>query len=779
MLFRRELSRGKKIILAEKHFRMETIDKATELLQKLEKLTTQQTALALETNKLRFEIEQFKKIEIQKPIATAPVPMPVKPIVELVEKQPEKTAIVHIALQTESANFNYEKFIGENLLSKIGIIITVIGVSIGVKYSIENQLISPLTRIILGYIFGGALMGLGFKLKEKYTTYSAVLVSGSIALLYFISYVAYVYYALFPQTIAFLLMVLFTVFAVYVALTYKQQIIALFGLVGAYAIPFLLSDGSGNVLILFSYVLIINIGILLVAFQKYWKIVHYAAFIITWLVVLSWRFSSYNSKEHFWIALLFCTAFMLLFYGILLAYKLIKKEIFATIDIVFLFWNAFIYYSICYFTINTNDSFEKYLGAFTLLIGLLNLSFARWIQKQKTYDSQLYYAIITLAIVFFTLAIPVQLDGNWVTLFWIFQATLLFSFGRLKNIYFYEKFAIPVFFLALFSLLDGWNQSYSLYNINYQLFLSVFNIHFLTSVLFIFALATIVYINFKHKKPTNGNHISILYNQVFPVVLGVIIFVSLWLEIDYYWEKLYVASEQKVINFEGMFNQNFKHLKTVWLINYGIGFSIFMQFLHQKKFKNYTFQSIGFLVGIVFLTGFLLFGLHSLSYLANAYYTNVPAVFKTSFLYVFFRYFSLVIVALFLYQLFKGIYQENIYFKFKIWYDGLLSITLLWLFSSELFYWLERTHAPQTNKLGLTVLWGVFALFLISYGIFKAKKHLRIGAIVLLAITLLKLFLYDISHLDTLRKTIILVLLGIVFLIISFIYNKFKHTFLE
>jgi uncharacterized membrane protein len=61
-----------------------------------------------------------------------------------------------------------EKFIGENLISKIGVVITVIGVAIDAKYSIENNLISPLTRIILGYLSSVVLLCIGMKLKTNY-----------------------------------------------------------------------------------------------------------------------------------------------------------------------------------------------------------------------------------------------------------------------------------------------------------------------------------------------------------------------------------------------------------------------------------------------------------------------------------------------------------------------------------------------------------------------------------------------------------------------------------
>jgi uncharacterized membrane protein len=81
--------------------------------------------------------------------------------------------------------------------------------------------------------------------------------------------------------------------------------------------------------------------------------------------------------------------------------------------------------------------------------------------------------------------------------------------------------------------------------------------------------------------------------------------------------------------------------------------------------------------------------------------------------------------------------------------------------------------------LGLSILWGIYALWLISLGIWKQKKHLRIGAIVLFGLTLVKLFVYDISHLDTISKTIVFVSLGVLLLIISFLYNKFKNLILD
>ena len=221
-----------------------------QLNQKLETLLSKQELFAKELMTLYQEIEDLKKMGNQ----VSPVEKVVKP--DIVEEKPQLVSVPLKELTKETfeepiakphpekhtsiignrkpkRKSDWEKFIGENLINKIGIVITVLGVAIGAKYSIENNLISPLTRIILGYLTGLGLLGFGIKLKAKYENYSAVLVSGALAIMYFITFAAYSFYDLFPQIMAFALMLLFTVFGVVAALNYNKQIVAHIGLVGA------------------------------------------------------------------------------------------------------------------------------------------------------------------------------------------------------------------------------------------------------------------------------------------------------------------------------------------------------------------------------------------------------------------------------------------------------------------------------------------------------------------------------------------------------------------
>ena len=151
----------------------------------------------------------------------------------------------------------------------------IIGVGIGVKYAIDHDWISPAMRIVLGYLVGLGLLGFGFRLKQKYENFSAVLMSGAMAIFYFISYAAHAYYELIPIWMSFALMAGITILTVYLALNYNTQVIAHIGLVGAYTIPFLFLETNERPEIFFPFMAILNGGILILSLIKQWKSLFY------------------------------------------------------------------------------------------------------------------------------------------------------------------------------------------------------------------------------------------------------------------------------------------------------------------------------------------------------------------------------------------------------------------------------------------------------------------------------------------------------------------------
>jgi len=70
---------------------------------------------------------------------------------------------------------------------------------------------------------------------------------------------------------------------------------------------------------------------------------------------------------------------------------------------------------------------------------LIHLVLSIIIYKQKLADRNLFYLYFGLFITFITIAIPVQLDGNWVSLLWACEGVVLFWIGRVKQVAMYEK----------------------------------------------------------------------------------------------------------------------------------------------------------------------------------------------------------------------------------------------------------------------------------------------------------------------------------------------------
>ena len=78
-------------------------------------------------------------------------------------------------------------------------------------------------------------------------------------------------------------------------------------------------------------------------------------------------------------------------------------------------------------------------------------------------------------------------------------------------------------------------------------------------------------------------------------------------------------------------------------------------------------------------------------------------------------------------------------------------------------------------RLGLSILWGLYSLLLIGLGIFKKSQVLRIAGIVLFSVTLVKIFFFDLVSLSILSRTILFLALGVLLLLTSYLYQRYKE----
>ncbi|MET0752456.1 MAG: DUF2339 domain-containing protein [Pyrinomonadaceae bacterium] len=697
------------------------------------------------------------------------------------------------APQIEPLKANLEKFIGENLLSKIGIVILVVGVAIGAKYAIDRNLISPLMRIILGYAFGFGLLGFAIKLKPKYLNFSAVLLSGAMAIMYFITYFAYSLYGLFSQASAFALMLIFTIFTVAAAINYNRQVIAHIGLVGAYAVPFLLSDNSGNYAFLFAYMAIINCGILAISLKKYWKPLFYTSFIFTWATYYGWYMMKYQAAEHFNPALIFLSVFFLIFYLTFIAYKLISRENVAIENIVLTLANSFIFYALGYSILDRSEGFANYLGLFTVVNAAIHFVFAFSVSRLKLIPKDLIYLLSALVLTFATIAVPVQLDGNFVTLVWTVEAAILFWIGRTKQIRLYEYYSFPLMFLATVSLVADWIafNDFRVFNDIRQNGYHFFNGTFITSCVFVVAFSFIHFLNKDEKyEPALDAEIHKPLSYLIPTIALCALYNTFRIQIHNYF--YFQTSVTDVADFNSPLLENqlsadkaVNYFNALWQINYTMFFLTVLSFINLKRWKSPALAFAALILQVFTFVIFLTVGLYLLGELRESYLLATNAEpFQRGIMHILVRYISYAFFAAAILTFYGHIKQEFLREhlpenSLKSAFDFILYFSLWIIFSSELINWMDILGYKDSYKLGLSILWGIYALVLIILGIYQNNKHLRVGAIVLFGVTLAKLFFYDIAELDTISKTIVFVSLGILLLIVSFLYNKYKHLIFE
>jgi hypothetical protein len=308
-------------------------------------------------------------------------------------------------------------------------------------------------------------------------------------------------------------------------------------------------------------------------------------------------------------------------------------------------------------------------------------------------------------------------------------------------------------------------------------------------MLFVLAFGYVTWLNFNRNYTSpiiDKEPLTKFVSYAIPLVFLFILYNSFRLEIATYWDQLYDATAISKLaqgNEKSQFYHNLDLIsfKQIWVLNYSLFFLTILSFVNIKKLINRQLGLLNLILNTLAIAIFLVQGLYAVSELRESFLEqSLAQYYQRSGFNLVIRYISLVFLTGIVYSVFQYIRQGFIGKDLKKEYDLFFHVTVLWVLSSELFSWMDiATLSTHSYKLGLSILWGIYALWLISLGIWKQKKHLRIGAIVLFGLTLVKLFVYDISHLDTISKTIVFVSLGVLLLIISFLYNKFKNLILD
>jgi uncharacterized membrane protein len=734
-----------------------------------------------------------KVVVTEKPIVKeTPLPKPVqeKPIVPepaLTEKLtvPETGAISQKEtvsttkqeqpkLQPENEP-DIEKFIGENLANKIGIAVLVLGIAFFVKYAIDKNWINEAGRVMIGLASGGILIGLAHYFRNSYRSFSSVLVGGGLSVFYFSIAFAFHQYHLIGQTAAFIIMLMITVFAVLLSLYYKRQELAILATIGGFITPFLVSTGQENYIALFTYLCILNAGLTALSWFKKWPAINTISLFFTTVIFSGWLIKRIAFEDvatfPFNHALLFAT----LFYGLFITMNIINsirlKNKFTAFDFIILLSTNFLYYGAGIIILGYwNESLSGISltirqGLFTLSLGLFNLLLTGIFYRKKTVDRNFVALLTGLSLTFISLTAPVLLRGNHVVLFWAAESVVLLVLYQRSRIALLKIASLIILFLMLISLVISWNQLY--FGEGVVIMPVIINKGFITTLA---AAAALFIYYYRMQKETAEMFVS-GYTAEAAGKNVLTIAVSL----------LYLAG---ILELYYQFSERVPDIPVyrIYLQAYSFAFVTVLFFIVKK---NAGYPLLKFALTI-FCLGIYLVNISSNQDVSFRLLTgnggsNLFAVHWIADLLLWWLLFDLI-----RFFFTKGNEKWQDYKPAFTWIAAAGIVLLLSIELYQVDMWLNYTNETDWTwwrnlyqKAGLSICWSVCSFTMMWLGMKHHFRTLRIISLTLFTITLVKLFVYDISNIPPGGKIAAFILLGILLLVVSFMYQRLKKIIID
>ncbi len=307
----------------------------------------------------------------------------------------------------------------------VGILAIALAATFFLKYAFDNDWIGPTGRVAIGMLIGAALFPVSqWLLSRGYKYFSEGIAGLGAAILYLSIWAGWHYYQLFGQTPAFVMMMVVTALVTAVALARDSQRIAVLALIGGLLTPSLVSTGQNAEVVLFTYLAVLAAAMLVIAWRRDWKVIPPLLFLSTLFYFWGWWAEFYATGE-LGTTLVFATIFFVVFEALPAVESLRAGALTNPLDVVLLAANA-----LQYLAALRQMLWPEYRWGLTfgvLVLAAAHLAAERALPKEKAagtaQTARILYA--ALALMFVTVAIPIRLDGNWVTLAWAAEALVL------------------------------------------------------------------------------------------------------------------------------------------------------------------------------------------------------------------------------------------------------------------------------------------------------------------------------------------------------------------
>ena len=664
-------------------------------------------------------------------------------IEEPVEEEQEEPAM---AMEEEeeieeyaTSETNFEKYIGENLFGKIGILIFIIGIGFFVKYAIDQNWINETARTLMGYAVGAGMLVLAERLHKRYHTFSSLLAGGAFSIYYLITAIAFHYYGLFSHTMAFVILCVTTIFMSAVSVLYDRKELAVTALVGGFIAPFIISTDSSSIISLQIYITILNIGMFCLAMYKKWAILPMVSFgftyIILWGTTALGSFSDSEAVTTYPTLLAFATLFYVIF---LLPVVFILRTQYGENTRLGLLGiitaNSFMYLIYGDFLLQHFEASSDTTAYLAFFIAAVNLAIHLYLRFRVEGQDTLRNLMLGLAVTFASMGIPILFSAANVLMVWAAESVLLlWLFTKEKN-RIYELASAVLLLLTLGALAYYRTTDTFIHDTGDSLF---FNGAFFVTTFVSIAYYVVAVIMQFNKELFSDTKRLIAYTPCNAIAYALgfsILFLA-------FRDNFHFHLEQPISEYASLLTANIMLL----------GGALILRKRFEISENKLAYEISLYLAGILFA-------------MTVWNYTDPEGLLLRWLM-------ALVTIAYMAYcmrgQLLVTSNQRNLHTEYSI------ISTLMWLTLTRL---LLITFNEVNFSTAFSLSLGIAAFILMCIGMRYHSKEIRIVSLAEFGIVIGKLILNDVWAMPSLGKIIVFISLGALLLILSFLYQKLKDA---
>ncbi len=355
---------------------------------------------------------------------------------------------------------NWEAFIGQNIINKVGIFLVIIGVIAASQVTYFK--LPDMLKCILIFVLGGGMLVAGeFLNRKKPNIFSMGISAGGVAILYVGMSVSYFMYGILAMYPAIILCILITSVSFLLSKRYDSATIAAFSLVGGYLPIFSVTGGISLIWGAMVYFIILNLLMLSLSFHRKWTACYFIGLVLnslgTFYLILNISIRADNPVNGIITILYIVFAF-----GIYTAIPVISSYTqrlkFKKSDIVLMAINTLLSSVIMYFTFYVFN-FEDYNGVLAVIFALVYLFVGTFVEKKLAEEKKASALFYLTGFAFVVLLVPIQFGKVWLSLGWLAEGIALVIYGILNDLKSFKKggFIIGAFCLAAFMVFDTSN----------------------------------------------------------------------------------------------------------------------------------------------------------------------------------------------------------------------------------------------------------------------------------------------------------------------------------